>query len=160
MAVITALLGKEPEHPDARSAAPEPTSTTTATAPGPTIETGLIQINLEDRDRVELALFGGGDPERSDDDDVVLVTLSGTELGRGPLSGWYTNAPEFGVDYNHRGSGEISLSAALGTDDPVPGCASAHGAGGSWRRSVAPSPRPTRSGSSPPTGGSGWPSAP
>jgi hypothetical protein len=128
MAVIAGLLGTGSHQPDTRSAAPELTSTTT-TPPGPPLETGLIPISDDGRDEVDLALFGGGDPERSDDDEVVLVTVSGAELGWGPLSGWYTNAPEFGVDYNHR-AGAITLTAAAGIDDPVPGCASVHGAGG------------------------------
>jgi hypothetical protein len=137
-AVVVGLLGTDPDHPDARPAAPEPTSTTT-TAPGPPLETGLIPISDDDRDQVDLALFGGGDPRRSDDDEAVLVTLSGTELARGPLSGWYTNAPEAGVDYNHR-PGAISLTAAPGIDDPVPGCASVHGTGGILAAVCGPEP--------------------
>jgi hypothetical protein len=112
-----------------RLASTPPSSTTTTPKPVQPPETGLIPIADEDIERVHLALFGGGDPERTDDDEVVLLTLDGTELGRGPLGDLYTNDPHLGVDFNEEGRGVI-LTMAGAIDDPLPGCGPVHGAGG------------------------------
>lgn len=104
-------------------------STTTAPAPVELYETGVISISDEDLERAKLAVFGGGDPENPEDDEVVLVTVDGTELGRGPLGRLPRNNPDLGVDFEDRGGGVV-LSTAPALDDPLPGCGAVHGGGG------------------------------
>lgn len=90
----------------------------------------MIRISLQDRERAEIALFGGGDPENCQDDEAVLITLDGTELGRGPLAGWYTNRPDLGLDFDYRGDHAVLLAEAPAIDEPLPECPVVHGGGG------------------------------
>jgi hypothetical protein len=127
MAVLTGLLaGGGDGRQGARSGTTTSVSgvsatTTTTGVPPPHRSSGTVAIADGALRRADLALFG--------EEDFALVTFDGTELGRGPLAGWYTNDPDVGVDAEG-GSGVWSVTEAPALDEPLPGCASVHGGGG------------------------------
>jgi hypothetical protein len=104
----------------------EPTTTpaaTAATTTGPPFggevrSSGAITIDGDALRRADLVMLDG--------DDVVVVSLDGTELGRGPRSGWYPSDRDVGIDVEPGGT----LIEAPTIDDPLPGCAAVHGRGG------------------------------
>lgn len=137
--VLVAVTGCFPESADKPQAVSVTPSTTSTTAPGPPERSGDIAISDQDQPRVELALFGGGDPDRSEDDEVVLTTLTGVELGRGPLNGWYTNRPDLGVDLDAR-SGVVAVTGGPVVDDPPPGCSAVDAGAGLLAAACGPEP--------------------
>ncbi|MGH3369994.1 MAG: hypothetical protein ACRDPR_08320 [Nocardioidaceae bacterium] len=126
-------------EPEAATTTTSARSTTTTAGPGPPQRTGDIPIRDDDQQRVELVLFGSGDPGHSDDDEVVLTTLTGAELGRGPRGGWYTNRLDLGVDLERR-SGTVAVTVGPVVDEPPTGCSTAHGAAGVLAAACGPEP--------------------
>lgn len=127
LVLITACTSDSDSVTSTTTATSSPATTTTT---GPPVRSGVIPISDRDRERAEIALFGGGDPENSQDDEAVLVTVDGTELGRGPLAGWHTNRPDLGVAFDYRGDHAMLLAQAPVIDEPVPECPVVHGGGG------------------------------
>jgi hypothetical protein len=128
MAVVAGLLSLDGDgHQGAldlhatTSTSTSAVSATTPTSPVSHRSSGTIAIDDQALRRADLALFG--------ENDFALVSFDGTELGRGSLDGWYTNDPDLGLDIEGT-SGAWSVSEAPALDEPVPGCAAVHSAGG------------------------------
>jgi hypothetical protein len=66
-----------------------------------------------------------------DGDDAVLITLDGTELGRGRRGDWYPSNPDRGVDLVPV-EGGLTINEAPPRPDPVPGCDAIHFDGDLW----------------------------
>ena len=66
-----------------------------------------------------------------DGEDVALITLDGTELGRGRRGGWYPSNPDRGVDLALVDGG-WTVSEADPRPDPVLGCGAIHFDGDLW----------------------------
>ena len=119
----------------------EPGGSTTATGAPPSdnrYRSGLIPGSHEQLAEADLVLYGaeteGGPGE------VVLITLEGVEVGRGPLQDWYMNNPNRGADSEPETGGWVMLEAPA-IDGPIPGCGEAHGAGGLRVAVCGPGPK-------------------
>ena len=99
--------------------------------PGPSESaySGLVPLDEGGRAAAELVLVDEADPGRADDDQVVLVSMDGTEHGRGQREGWEPEHPDRGADFHVTGEG-VRLTEAPAVDGPVQGCGAVHGAAG------------------------------
>lgn len=131
LAIGVAALRAEGGRPasDSMSAAGTGSSTTATTAFTQPGGTGVVSISQEGMEAAELVLIDTRDPEESNDDEVVLVSMDGVEQGRGPLNGWHPSHPDQGADVRPMQGGFV-LTAAPPLDGPVPGCGAVHGSAG------------------------------